>query len=145
MSFSNYEENKLVDHLFRTSSYPKPTALWVALFTSDPTDAGVGTEVSTTSTGYGRVQHGPGDADWLSTNGSTSGNSSGTGGQTSNATAITFGSPIGDWGPIGWAGIYDSETGGNLLRHGPLSSTKTVNSGDNAPEFQPGAIVFNLG
>ena len=43
---SDYLENKLIDHLFRAGTFAKPTALWVALFTGAPGDAGGGTEVS---------------------------------------------------------------------------------------------------
>jgi hypothetical protein len=143
-ALSDFAENKLIDHVFRSSSYTKPTGLWLALFTVAPSDAGGGTEVSTSGTGYGRVQHGPSDTAWKSTNGTTSGDSTGTGGQTTNATAITFGSPTASWGTIQAFGLFDAETGGNLLVHGSLSTPKVVNNGDNAPEFQANSVTFTL-
>ncbi len=44
--FSNYLENKVLDHVLRNTSYTSPTTVYVGLYTSDPTDAGSGTEVS---------------------------------------------------------------------------------------------------
>jgi hypothetical protein len=143
-AMTDYLENKLIDHLFRASSFTKPAALWVALFTAAPSDAGGGTEVSASTTGYGRVQHGPSDTAWKSTNGQTSGDSSGTGGQTTNATAVTFGSPTAAWGNIVAFAIFDAETSGNMLAHGSLTTPKVVNNGDNPPEFQPNALTFTL-
>ena len=42
--FSNYLENKILDHVLKNISYTSPTTAYVGLFTSDPTDAGTGTE-----------------------------------------------------------------------------------------------------
>ena len=42
---SNYLENKLLDHILKNVSYTSPTTVYVGLFTSDPTDAGSGTEI----------------------------------------------------------------------------------------------------
>src|SRR5262245_10711430 len=80
---SDYLENLVIDHLFRTRTWTKPAALYVALFTAAPTDAGGGTEV--TGGGYARVSVAPLDTNWNATQGGTAGNSSGAGGQTSNA------------------------------------------------------------
>ena len=46
MSFSNYLEDAVLNHVFGGSSYTAPTTLYVALFTSAPSDTGGGTEVS---------------------------------------------------------------------------------------------------
>ena len=51
-SFSDYLENALLDHVLGTTSYSQPT-IYVALYTTAPTDAGGGTEVSGGS--YARV------------------------------------------------------------------------------------------
>lgn len=140
-AMSDYLENKLVDFLLRSGTFTKPSTIYVALFTSNPTDAGGGTEVSTSSTGYARVQVGPGDTAWNATQGGTSGNSSGTGGLTDNAADIVFGTPTtNNWGTVtGW-GLFDASTGGNLLIWGALGTPKAVNAGDSAPRFQAGAI-----
>jgi hypothetical protein len=132
---SDYLENKLVDHIFRAQSFTAPTNLYVALLTAAPSDSGGGTEVSGGS--YARAAVTCSLANWAGTQsaGSTTA-SSGTGGATSNNGAITFPTPTAGWGTITHFGIYDASSGGNLLFHGALTTSKTVNSGDAAPSFQ---------
>lgn len=137
---SDYLENLMLDHLFRTRTWSKPTNVWVGLLTAAPNDAGGGTEVSGGS--YARVQVSCADASWTGTHGSASGNSSGTGGQISNANAITFPAPSANWGEATHFGIYDAASSGNLLYHGALTQPKTINSGDAAPSFPAGALTI---
>lgn len=133
-AMSDYLENNLVLHLFRTGSFTKPGALWVALYTATPSDAGGGTEVSGGT--YARVQCGPSDATWNAT--------SGTDGHTDNVAAITFPTPTANWGVVGWFGIFDNSSGGNLLFWGALTTPKTINNGDPAPYFAAGALDVTL-
>ena len=51
--FSNYLENALINAVLRNTSYTSPTTVYVSLYTTDPTDAGSGTEVSGGS--YARI------------------------------------------------------------------------------------------
>jgi hypothetical protein len=142
-NMSDYLENKLVDHIFRNRSYSVPTTIYVGLFTATPSDSGGGTEVSGGS--YARVQVGPSDSAWESTQGTTTAvASSGTGGATQNGGAITFPAPTANWGTIVAFGIFDASTSGNLLIWGPVTPNKTVNNGDPAPSYPAGAldIVF---
>jgi len=44
--FSDYLEDKVLDHVFGGNSYTAPGALYVALFTVAPSDTGGGTEVT---------------------------------------------------------------------------------------------------
>lgn len=140
---SDYLENKLIDHLFRTATFSKPAALHVALFTAAPSDAGGGTEVSGGS--YARVNLAPLDANWKATQGGVSGNSSGTGGATSNASVITFPSPTANWGTVTHFGIFDASSAGNLLVHGALTANRTILNGDPAPSFPIDALVVTVG
>lgn len=138
MAMSKYLANKLIDHIFRTASFSKPTNLYWALFTTDPTITGSGTEVSGGS--YARVQLDPLDTNYTATQGGTSGASSGTPSKTTNAVAVTFAAPTADWGTVGWWGLFDAPSGGNLLLEGALLSTQTVRNGDTAPSFPIGSI-----
>ena len=146
-AMSNYLENKLVDHIFRGQSFSAPTNLYVALFTAAPDDAGNGTEVSTTNTGYARVTVACSLANWAGTQsaGSTTA-SSGTGGVTSNNAAITFPTPTGgaNWGLVTHFGIFDASTNGNLLFHGALTASKNVNQGDPAPSFTAASLQLTF-
>lgn len=128
---SDYLENELIKHIFRTGSFTKPTVLAVALFTSDPTDADGGTEVS--GGAYARVNRPPLDANWSATDG--------TSGQTQNAASITYAAPTADWGSVTHIGIYDALTGGNLLWSNALTTARTISNGDQAPVFSAGDLT----
>jgi hypothetical protein len=115
-SFSDYTENLVLTWLFTGSSATRPTAWFVGLFTAAPSDTGGGTEV--TGNAYARV-----------VTGTISG--SGTATTFSNAAAIEFAAASGgNWGTIGWAGIFDASTGGNLLAWAPLTTSRVINDGD---------------
>lgn len=139
---SDYLENVFIDHLFRTRTWSKPTALWVALFTAAPTDAGGGTEVSGGS--YARVNLPPSDTNWNATQGGTTGNSNGTGGQTANAVPITFPNPTANWGTVTHMGVFDAATGGNLLIWDALTSPRSILGGDAGPSFPANALSVTL-
>jgi hypothetical protein len=141
-AMTDYLENKLVDHIFRNTSYTVPSTIYLALFTAAPSDAGGGTEVSGGS--YARVQVGPSVSAWLSTNGATSGASSGTSGQTSNAADSTFPAPTANWGTVTHFAIFDAVTAGNMLFWGALTASKVINNGDAAPKFLAGALTVTL-
>ena len=110
---SNYLENALINGTLRATSYTAPTTVYVGLYTTDPTDANTGTEVSGGS--YARTS---------ATFGAPSN------GVTTNSAAVTFPTATGTWGTVGWIGILDASTSGNLLYHTPLTSSKSIISGD---------------
>jgi len=141
-SMSDYLENKLIDHIFRATSYTMPATLYIALYTASPTDTGGGTEV--TGGSYARVALNPSVSNWLSTNGTASGASSGTGGTTSNNATITFPAPTANWGSITHVAITDASSAGNVLFWSALTIPKTVNNGDAAPSFAVSALSVQL-
>jgi len=115
-SFTDYTENLVLTWVFTTNSATRPTAWYVGLFTAAPSDTGGGTEV--TGNGYARVA-----------TGTISG--SGTATTFTNAAAIEFAAASGgNWGSIGWAGIFTASTGGTLLAWSPLTTARTINDGD---------------
>jgi len=112
MSFSNYLENKVLLHVFGATAYTAPTTLYVGLFTSDPGEAGSGTEVSGGSYARQTVTF------------------TVTGNAAANTAAVEFPTASASWGTITYAAIYDASTGGNLLASGGLATSKTIDSGD---------------
>lgn len=124
MPATDYWRNKLVDFQFRTAALAKPTAWYLALFTVAPSVLGGGTEV--TGGAYARQALAPLDANWYSTNGLLSGNSSGTTGLTSNGAAFTFPTPTADWGIITGVALMDALTVGNMCYWGVLSDDISV-------------------
>ena len=55
---------------------------------------------------------------------------SGTSGNVLNDADVTFPTATASWGTVGWIGIYDASTAGNLLYHTPLDTSKTIDTGD---------------
>lgn len=110
---SNFLENALINGTLRATSYTAPTTVYVGLYTSDPTDANTGTEVSGGSYARTSVTFGaPSD------------------GVSLNSAAVEFPQATGSWGTVGWIGLLDASTSGNLLYHTPLDISKTIASGD---------------
>jgi len=131
MAKSDYLEGEIIRHIFRTGSYTKPTGIYIALFTAAPSDSGGGTEVAGGS--YARVGVGPSDATWSAPSGGD--------GQTSNVGVITFPAPTANWGLVTHFAIYDAVSAGNILYHGALTQSKTINNGDAAPNFPAGTLT----
>ena len=133
---SNYLEEQIGTHLLRTSSWPKPTAIYVALFTTLPAEDGTGgVEVSGGS--YARVQHGPSNATWAAP---TGGN-----GQFSNTGSVLYAAPTANWGTVVGFGLYDDATAGNYLGGALLTASRNIVSGDPAPNFPEGALKVTVG
>jgi hypothetical protein len=137
MSKANYLETALLNMLYRTATFTKPTNVYVALYTSDPTDADSGTEV--TGGSYARVAVSVADASW-----SAPADNSGSQ-RITNAGAITFPAPTANWGTVTHFGIRDASSAGNLLHHGALGTSRTINNGDGAPSFAVGALAIQEG
>jgi hypothetical protein len=115
MSFTNGYETHVMQYVFTTDSVTRPTAWYVGLFTSDPTDTGAaGTEVST-GTGYART------AVTFSVSGDTA----------TNSAAVEFPAASGgNWGTISHIGVMTASTGGDMIVHSALTTSKAINDGD---------------
>jgi hypothetical protein len=115
---SNFLENALLNATLNATTYTAPATVYVSLWTSDPTDAGSGTEVSGGS--YARTAVSFATA-------------SGTSGNVLNDADVTFPTATASWGTVGWIGINDSATSGgsdHLLYHTALDTSKTIDTGD---------------
>lgn len=127
-ALSDYAEQQIIDHLFRTGTFAKPAAIYIALFTAAPSDSGGGTEASGGS--YARVEVPQADAQW---------NAPGTTGLTDNVNVITFPTATAPWGTITHFGIFDAAAAGNLLLHGAVTTSKVIGTGDIA-QFAAGTL-----
>lgn len=141
-ALTDFAENKIVDATLRAQAIGTPVTWYVALYTACPTDSTAGTEV--TGGSYARVAVTAGLAAFAGTQaaGSTLA-SSGTGGTTSNNAVITFPTPTVGWGTVNCWGIADAGTAGNLWIYAPLTTAKTINSGDSV-SFAAGAATFQI-
>lgn len=122
-AFSDFYENKIIDHMLRGVAYTVPTTVYVALFTANtqlesnnPTS-----EVSTSGTAYARVA--------VTLNAAS-------GGVTANTSDLTWSTATASWGTVTSVAIVDHAsattwgTGVNVLMWADLSASKTVGSGD---------------
>ena len=132
---SQYLENAMLNWMKGTTFPAAPATVYVALFTTAPTnDAGASAvEVSggsyaraaiTTSTGWSAISGAPGAP-----------------GQISNGGTVTFATPSANWGTVLAIGVYDALTAGNLLYWNPITS-QVINTGTVA-SFSAGNLVVS--
>jgi len=113
MSFTNFLETEILDHVFAGAAYSAPGTHYLALFTAiSDGEAGSVTELS--GDAYARQ----------SVAFTTSGNT------TSNNAAVEFPTASGSWGTVTHVGVYDASTSGNLMAYATLSSSKAIDTGD---------------
>ena len=115
MSFSNTFETHVLNYVFTATSVTRPTAWYVALFTSNPAEDASGTEVSASGTAYARQ----------SVSFSVSGNLA------TNSAAVEFPTATGSgFGTVTHIGVYTASSGGDLIAYSALSASKAIAAGD---------------
>jgi hypothetical protein len=116
MPKSNTAKQMVLNFLARNQSVPQPTQLYLALFTTNPTDANTGTEAS--YEGYQRQAV-------------VFGNPQLSGGNAiiQNTAQLTFGLVPTASGNIAYAGLMSALASGDLIYHGPLAATYALNQG----------------
>lgn len=130
-SLSDYAENALLNHMFN-SAYTRPTTVYMALCTADPTDAATGASCNevANANNYTRkaISFGSPSARRIT--------------QDAN---VDFNSATGSWGTVTHWVITDSATwgAGNVLAHGQFSSSFTPVSG-NAPRITSGQVYIEF-
>lgn len=114
MSFSDTFETRVLTWVFTNGTATRPTAWYLALFTTDPADDASGTEVSTSGTAYAR------QAATFTVSGDTA----------SNSAAIEFPTATASYGTVTHVGVFDASTSGNLIAHAALTTSKAIDTGD---------------
>tara|TARA_R110000787_G_scaffold92482_1_gene194303 strand:+ start:906 stop:1292 length:387 start_codon:yes stop_codon:yes gene_type:complete len=114
MSFSNFLETEILDHVFGAAAYTAPGTMYLALFTSNPDEDASGTEVSTSGTAYARQ----------TVAFTVSGNTA------SNTGAVEYPTATAGFGTVTHVGVMDASTSGNLMAYAALTSSKTILTGD---------------
>lgn len=133
-SFSDYLENKVLDHVLGKTSFTMPTTVALALCTVVPTDASTGATITEANyTGYARKVIAAADLNAASS------------GSSSNANAITFAACSGGTSTIiGWAICDSSTTGaGNVLVWGTCTST-VISTTQTPATIAVGGLVVTL-
>lgn len=114
---SNYLEDGVLNYFFRNQSVAQPTAVYLALYINDPTDADTGTEVS--GGAYARKQVTFGAPAQV-----------GEKAVISNNAKVEFDIATTDWGLVSHWAIRTAATGGNQLCHGAFSRVENVQQGN---------------
>ena len=114
MSFSTSTETLVLNWHLTAGSATRPTAWYLALFTSNPDEDGSGTEVTTVGTAYARQTAA------FTVSGNTA----------SNSAAIEFPTATASYGTVSHVGVYDASTGGNLIAYAALTTAKAIDTGD---------------
>jgi 2-keto-4-pentenoate hydratase len=113
---SNYLEKAVLDHVLGNAAFTQPS-LYLGLWTADD-GLEAGTITSEVSGGsYARQA--------ITFDAAVSG-----AGTADSAATVTFPTATANWGTIAYVAIMDASTSGNVLFHGAVTTSKTIESGD---------------
>ena len=112
-AMSDYLELEFLDHFLGTAGHVFVAQVYLALYTTNPTDADTGVEVSGGSYARQAIDFNTAAA-----------------GSTSNSAQIDFPTATANWGTISHFGIRDAAAAGNLLIHGAWDTAKAINTDD---------------
>ena len=130
-SFSDFLENELLDHIFKTGPYTPETNIYVALCTSTPDDADTGSSLPGELIGGGYLRKKCNTWDAAAA------------GATENTQTVTFPQATADLGTVTHFALCNKTTLGNHLAWGALSSPRVISSGDTA-SFATGDLDVTL-
>ena len=128
-TLSNATSQQFLDYLLKGVAMPTmPNSLWLALFTTSPNASGTGgVEVSTSGTGYSRIELPRSAATWSGPTGTNQ--------EYNNTNELVFPVPTGNWGTVVSLGIYDAQTNGNLVFYSTIATAKGIQLGDGSPRI----------
>lgn len=124
MSKTDFLEDSMLNHILRNTPYTPAATIYVGLFTATPGEASGGTEVTGNNYARKAVTFGAPSA-----------------GTIANNADVVFDQASGAWGTISYFALFDAITAGNMLYYGALTSSKTINSGDQL-KFASGGITI---
>ncbi len=138
-AMSVYLTNNIINHIFSSSTYEKPSTIAVALCHSPVSAEATGATMPelALSGSYGRVRLNPDPTNWVSSGA----------GLVSNGVAVRFLAASDEWeGGVSHVAIMDSVQygAGNVLFSGPIETPKTINQGE-ILSFSPGELTIQVG
>jgi hypothetical protein len=125
---SNYLENKVLDHVLKNTAYSQPSNLYIGLWTADN---GLESGTLTAEVSGGSYARKAVTFDAAS------------GGSAANAATVTFDAATANWGTITHVAVMDALTSGNVLFHGAVTTSKTIESGDTF-QISSGNLTISL-
>lgn len=131
-AFSDYLEANLINATLRGGTYTGG-GVYVALFKTNPTDTGSGAEVN--DSGYQRQR--------AHTTVASDGFTVPANGSASNTKNLIFPPIVDAQVTVTHWGIFDAQSGGNLLYHAPMLNPKTLDPTD-VVSFPVGSLIVTL-
>ena len=125
---SDYLENAVLDHVLGNTTYTQPSTLYIGLWTADN-----GLESGTLTS---EVSGGSYARETVTFDTAASGSSS-------NTATVTFPAATANWGTITHVAVMDAATSGNVLFHGAVTTSKTIESGDTF-QISAGNLTISL-
>ena len=125
---SDYLENAVLDHVLGNTTYTQPSTLYIGLWTADN-----GLESGTLTS---EVSGGSYARETVTFHTAASGSSS-------NTATVTFPAATANWGTITHVAVMDAATSGNVLFHGAVTTSKTIESGDTF-QISAGNLTISL-
>lgn len=130
--YSDYAENKILDHVFGGPDYTRPATLYLALLTAAPTDSDTGsTIVEANYTGYSRK---------AVTNDATNFPAASSGAK-SNGVELLYSECTAGSSTITHFAWVDAASAGNVIGYGALTLSKIITAGD-TPRFPVGTLTI---
>jgi len=114
MDFTNYLADRLVKATVGDVSYTAPTAVYLGLYTADPTKAGFSSNEVDAASYNRQVVKFSAPKDGVATNDSQ----------------IDWSTATSNWGNVGYVSIMDAPSGGFMLYFTALDNAKEILSGD---------------
>ena len=136
MAMSNWLQAQLMNRLFGGAAFTLPANYYAALYTTAPTNAGGGVEVSGVGTAYARLA--------IPNNTARFGVSGSSPTTASNIIVLTWAQATANWGTVLAIALFDAAIGGNFHWWANLAVNKAVNTGD-VPSLPIGVLDFTLG
>lgn len=131
MTRSNYTRDKYLNWIKGTAFGTAPTTVYVGLYSSDPTPANSGTEVTTTIRVAGRVAVAFGSVTQTTPYNTMT-----------HAADVDFGNSAGA-ATVTHFGIFDASSAGNLLDYEALTTSRSITIGLPV-KFVAGAIIYRV-
>lgn len=127
---SDYLENEVLDHVLGKGArnFTSPSELYIGLWTADD-GLEQGTLTSEVSGGSYARQTVAFDV--------------ASGGSTSNTATVTFPAATANWGTITHVAVMDALTAGEVLFHGAVTASKTIENGDTF-QISAGNLTISL-
>lgn len=125
----NFLSAAFLKHWTGEATFTPPANLDVELYTSAPTGAGGGTEVSTVGTAYARQTYPLDTSNWTAVSSQS----------TNNVNIISWSTATANWGTVVAASLKAATTD-DIHYWGTLTTNRVVNTGDSV-RFAAGGIV----